>query len=376
MTRTGFAIPARAVLVGLVIVAAAAVPGSSAARPPDSPGARTGAAAGALAESGPARSDRRGPEAVDVVLAVHGGAGGGLDPATTPPERERAYRDGLRAALSAGYAVLRRGGSSLDAVQAAVTILEDNPLFNAGRGAVFNTDAAHELDASIMDGRTLDAGAVSGVQHVRNPIAAARLVMESSPHVMLSGAGADEFAARRGLPTVTQDYYFTEARWQALLAAKNPPAARAGRAAAPAPDPGGETVGAVARARNGDLAAATSTGGLTNKMVGRIGDSPIIGAGTYAENGTVCVSATGTGEVFIRGVAASDIAAQMRYARAPVWEAARRVVTEKLPRLGGTGGVIALDARGRLATPRSTPGLLRGWVTADGRITTRVLTTE
>jgi beta-aspartyl-peptidase (threonine type) len=316
------------------------------------------------------------PEAVDVVLAVHGGTVA-LDPVTTPPERQQAYRDGLSKAVRAGYAVLRKGGSSVDAVQAAIMVLEDNPLFNAGKGAVFNAAGRHELDAAIMDGRTLAAGAVAAVQHVRNPIAAARLVMDRSPHVLLSGAGADEFAVQRGLRPVAQDYYDTEARWKELLEAKRaqPPGTGGRLARTPGP-PASGTVGAVARTGTGDLAAGTSTGGLTNKMVGRVGDSPIIGAGTYAANDTVAVSATGKGEVFIRGVAAGDIAAQMRYAGVPLWRAAHQVVVEKLPALGGTGGVIALDFHGRLATPHSTRALIRGWVTADGRIVTKVLTTE
>ncbi len=357
MDRRGLPALARLAVVAVTLAAVAVTPGAISTAAPDT-------------TSPPAKP---GPEATGVVLAVHGGAGSGLDPDTTTPEQEKAYRDGLRAALEAGYAVLRRGGSSLDAVQAAVMKLEDNPLFNAGNGAVFNTDAEHELDASIMDGHTRTAGAVAGVKHVKNPVAAARLVMDESPHVLLAGAGADEFALRHGLETVTQDYYFTDARWKSLLDAKQP---RTGASEPTAADPTGETVGAVALSTAGDLAAATSTGGLTNKMVGRIGDSPIIGAGTYAENGTVAVSATGKGEVFIRGVAAYDIAALMRYAHLPVWEASRRVVVDELPKLGGTGGVIALDSRGRLATPRSTPGLLRGWVTADGQIVTKVFTTE
>jgi beta-aspartyl-peptidase (threonine type) len=324
----------------------------------------------------PAQLDTGGPEASDVVLAVDAGASNGLDPVSTPPERVRACRDGLVAAVQAGYAVLHRGGASTDAVQAAIMVLEDDPLFNAGKGAVFNADAAHELDAAIMDGRTLRAGAVAAVRHVRNPIAAARLVMDSSPAVLLSGAGADDFAASHGLAMVTQDYYFTKARWHQLREAKKHEPTGAARVPSAAWAPDGETVGAVARADNGDLAAGTSTGGMTNKMVGRIGDSSIIGAGTYAENGTVAVSATGRGEGFIRGVAAGDIAALMRYTGAPVWNAARRVVMEKLPELDGAGGVIALDARGRLAAPRSTPGLLRAWVTSDGHIVTKVLTTE
>ena len=300
----------------------------------------------------------------DVVLAVHGGAGS-LPRGSITPEQERAYRDGLTSALQAGYRLLRDGRPSLDAVEAAVRVLEDDPNFNAGRGAVFNTDAEHELDASIMNGADLRSGAVAGVHHTKNPISLARMVMERSPHVMMAGVGADTFALRNGVPYTTQDYFFTQRRWDALLAAKGRPAAQSGG-----------TVGAVAVDRTRDVAAATSTGGLTNKLVGRVGDSPVIGAGTYANSRTVAVSCTGTGEVFIRGVAAYDISAIMEYTRAPVEQAAATVVDEKIPALGATGGVIALDPRGTLATPHSTPGLINGYITRDGRIVTRVYDDE
>jgi beta-aspartyl-peptidase (threonine type) len=273
----------------------------------------------------------------------------------------------LERALRAGQSVLARGRSSLDAVEAAVRVLEDDPHFNAGKGAVFNTDAEHELDASIMDGADLRAGAVAGVHNTKNPISLARMVMEKSPHVMMAGQGADAFALRNGVPYTTQDYFFTQRRWDSLLDAKNPDAV---------PAEGGSTVGAVAVDRERDVAAATSTGGLTNKLVGRVGDSPVIGAGTYADNRTVAISCTGTGEVFIRGVAAHDISALMEYTRAPVERAAARVVNEKIPALGATGGVIALDPRGNLATPHSTAGLINGYVTRDGRIVTRLYNDE
>jgi beta-aspartyl-peptidase (threonine type) len=302
----------------------------------------------------------------DVLLAVHGGAGtvprGGIS-----AERERGYRDGLSAALRAGHAVLSAGGPSLDVVEAAVRELEDHPNFNAGRGAVFTADAGHELDASIMSGRDLAAGAVSGVRHVRNPISLARLVMERSDHVLLAGEGAESFALRHGVPYSTQDYFFTQRRWDALLAAKKPDAE---------PEPGGGTVGAVAVDAAGDLAAATSTGGMTNMLTGRVGDTPVIGAGTYADNRTVAVSCTGTGEVFLRGVAAYDIAALMAYTGADVSRAACTVVLEKIRALGATGGVIALSPGGELATPHCSPGIVNGYVTRDGRVVTRVYDDE
>ena len=326
----------------------------------------SGSAAGA--ESAPAAEPApAGGSAIrDVVLAVHGGAGS-LPRGSITPEREQAYRDGLTAALRTGYRLLQEGRPSLDAVEAAVRVLEDDPNFNAGKGAVFNTDAEHELDASIMNGKDLRSGAVAGVHNTKNPISLARMVMERSRHVMMAGIGADTFALQNGVPYTTQDYFFTQRRWDALLAAKQPDAAA---------EQGGSTVGAVAVDRSRDVAAATSTGGLTNKLVGRVGDSPVIGAGTYANNRTVAVSCTGTGEVFIRGVAAYDISAIMEYTRAPVQRAAARVVNEKIPALGATGGVIALDPRGNLATPHSTEGLINGYITRDGRIVTRIYNDE
>ncbi|SIS42005.1 beta-aspartyl-peptidase (threonine type) [Kroppenstedtia eburnea] len=288
-----------------------------------------------------------------VVFAIHGGAGGG----TVPPDQEEEYRNTMLSALKAGKKVIDSGGSGVSAVEAAVHVLEDSPLFNAGKGAVFNTDAAHELDASIMDGKDLNAGAVAGSRHAKNPITLARTIMEKSPHVMLAGDAADQFGVEQGVQMVTQDYYFTEKRWQSLLAAKKKGAGATGHG----------TVGAVALDRKGNLAAATSTGGLTNKAVGRVGDSPIIGAGTYANNQSVAVSATGTGEVFIRGTAAADIAALVQYGKLSVQQAADKVVKEKLISLGGTGGVIALDQKGNFAAPYSTETLFYGTVSKDGK---------
>ncbi len=313
----------------------------------------------------PVPSEPGGPATRDVVLAVHGGAGT-VPRGSVPAERERAYHAGLTAALRAGEVVLGRGGPALDAVEAAVCVLEDHPEFNAGRGAAFTADAAHELDASIMNGRDLTAGAVAGVKHVRNPVSLARLVMERSDHVLLAGEGAEAFALRHGVAYSTQDYFFTQRRWEALAEAK----------AAAAPQLSGGTVGAVALDAAGDLAAATSTGGMTNMLPGRIGDSPVIGAGTYADSRTVAVSCTGIGEAFLRAVAAYDIAAFMAYTGAPVERAARTVILEKVHGLGAIGAAIALDPAGSLATPHCSAGLLNGYLTRDGRVVTRVYDDE
>ncbi|HEU5469435.1 MAG TPA: isoaspartyl peptidase/L-asparaginase [Actinophytocola sp.] len=305
----------------------------------------------------------------NVVLAVHGGAGS-LPRGSISPEQEQAFRGGLERALRTGYALINEGRPSLDVVEASVRVLEDDPNFNSGKGAVFNTDGENELDASIMNGRDQRSGAVAGVHNTKNPISLARMVMERSRHVLMAGRGADIFALQNGVPYTTQDYFFTQRRWDALIAAKNPQSGAAVETGI------GETVGAVAVDRNRDVAAATSTGGLTNKLVGRVGDSPIIGAGTYANNRTVAISCTGTGEVFIRGVAAYDISALMEYTGANVARAAARVITEKIPALGATGGAIALDPRGVLATPHSTAGLINGYITRDGTVVTRIFDDE
>ena len=307
------------------------------------------------------------PDAQNVIIAVHGGAGHGLDRDETTPEQEKALRDGLVDALRAGERLLRDGASSVDAVEAAVRVLEDNELFNAGKGSVFTEDGGHELDASIMRGTDLAAGAVAGVRNVRNPILAARLVMEQSRHVLLCGDGAEAFAVRNGLDTVPQEYYGTKRRWDQLQEAKNPQAPEKAEYS---------TVGAVAVDRNGDLAAATSTGGTTNQMTGRVGDSPIIGAGTYASNDTAAVSATGQGEAFLRGVAAGTISAMIEFGGVRLAEAASEVVIRRLPALGGTGGVIALDRQGTFAGPYSTHGMLHGYLTMDGEIVTKVFAGE
>ena len=293
-------------------------------------------------------------------LVIHGGAGT-IRKAEMTPDQESAYRQALAEALETGAVVLRAGGTSLDAVEATIRFLEDSPLFNAGKGAVFTEAGENEMDASIMDGRTLDAGAVAGVRTIRNPISAARAVMTDSPHVMLAREGAEAFAATRGLAIVEPAYFWTERRWQSYLEAK------ARRDSTAAADKKHGTVGCVALDRNGDLAAGTSTGGMTLKMWGRIGDSPVIGAGTYADNATCGVSATGHGEYFIRNVVAHEIAALMRYAGLTLAEAADRVVHGSLTAQGATGGVVALDHAGNVAMVFNTPGMYRGHADASGR---------
>ena len=298
-------------------------------------------------------------------IAVHGGAGT-LAAADLTPENDRAYRAGLERALRAGFKVLDAGGPSLDAVVAAVQVLEDDPLFNAGRGAVVAASGQHELDASVMDGRDLRAGAVTGVRHVRSPIALARLVMERSPHVMLAGAGAEEFALEQGLTPVPNTHFATERRRRELERFLQGEL-EAGRESLMG------TVGAVARDASGNLAAATSTGGMTGKKWGRVGDSPIIGAGTYAANDSCAVSATGHGEFFIRAAVAHEIASLMRYRGLGVAEAAEEVVMRQLVRLGGSGGVIAVGRDGRIAMPFNSEGMLRGAMDASGRLVTGLL---
>lgn len=291
------------------------------------------------------------------VLVVHGGAGT-ITRRELTPRREKQYRNGLVAALRAGHAVLENGGSSMDGVAAAVLVLEDSPLFNAGRGATLNAAGEHELDAAVMDGASGKAGAVAGVRRVRNPVLAARAVMERTGHVLLAGAAADRYARSVGLELVSPRYFSTPQRARALRRAR----ARSLTAAA---DRHG-TVGAVALDRFGNLAAATSTGGYTNKMVGRVGDSPIIGAGTYADNATCAVSTTGIGEYFIRAVVAYDVAARMRYLGETLGLAARRALA-RVVALGGDGGLIAVDRAGKVAMPFVSEGMYRG-IARGGRL--------
>ncbi|MGP4020635.1 isoaspartyl peptidase/L-asparaginase family protein [Saccharopolyspora sp. 5N708] len=301
-----------------------------------------------------------GAEAHDVSLAVHCGTAA-LDRAETPPELGAAYEAMFQEATQAGYRVLHSGGRAVDAVQAAIVVMEDNPLCNAGRGAVFNEDGENQLDASIMDGSDLDVGAVAGVENVKNPIKAARLVMDKSPHVLIAGEGADDFAARNGIEMVTQDYYWTPERWDSLLEAKKNAASVSGEEHG--------TVGAIAVDSHGDLAAATSTGGLTNKMVGRVGDSPIAGAGTYADSQFVAVSGTGTGEAFIRANAAREVAVQMEHRGLDVTRAAQAAI-DRVARVGGEGALIALDHDGEFTVPRIGTAKY-AWVTNSGDVETR-----
>lgn len=300
-------------------------------------------------------------------LAIHGGAGT-LQRGEMTDERAALYRAGLRRALIAGREILAQGGGALDAVTAAVAALEDDPLFNAGRGAVFTRAESQEMDAAVMDGRDRRAGAVAGIFGPKNPILAARAVMERSPHVLLIGEGAVAFCRDAGLEFAQPDYFFTEARWQALTDTLAQEAA--GRVDADEARRHG-TVGAVARDSAGNLAAATSTGGMTGKLPGRVGDSPIIGAGTYADNATCAVSATGHGEFFIRYAVAHEIAARIAHARQPLVEAAGSVVAE-LGRLGGSGGIIAIGRDGALALPFNCAGMYRGYVRDDGIVHTAI----
>lgn len=306
-------------------------------------------------------------------LVIHGGAGT-MERGKMTLEREREYRAGLEAALSTGFEILKRGGSSLDATEAAVRVLEDDPHFNAGRGAVFTSAGTNELDAAIMDGKTLKAGAVADLKHVKNPISLARLIMEKSPHVMMIGEGAEKFAKEHGVDLVDQKYFFTQERWEALQKIKETEKNRGGTSEKKFiitdQDRHG-TVGAVALDQNGNLAAATSTGGMTNKTSGRVGDSPIIGAGTYANNATCAVSGTGDGEYFIRATAAHDVSALMEYRGKTVREAAQAVL-DKIAKLGGTGGMIAIDKNGNVALPFNTSGMYRGYVDPNGKFVVEI----
>lgn len=312
------------------------------------------------------------------VLVIHGGAGTILKENITP-QQEAAFRAALTDALLAGYSAIKAGKNSLDAVEAAIVLMEDNPLFNAGKGAVFTHEGKNELDAAIMWGPTRDAGAVAGVTTIRNPIRAARAVLERSEHVMLTGKGAEAFAASMGLETADPSYFRTESRWQALQRALERDSLNSvldhdghkqSSAYPPYRDEKYGTVGAVASDEAGNLAAGTSTGGMTNKRFGRIGDAPIIGAGTYA-NEQVAVSCTGWGEFFIRSTAAYDVAAQMKYGRLPLAEAASNVI-RKIGELGGDGGLIALDKDGNIAMPFNTSGMYRGAITESGEITIEI----
>jgi beta-aspartyl-peptidase (threonine type) len=321
-----------------------------------------------------------------ITLVIHGGAGT-ITRANMTPEKEKAYREVLNTALQKGYAVLKQGGTSEKAVETAIMVMEDSPLFNAGKGAVFTNEGKNEMDAAIMDGKTLKAGAIAGVTTIKNPIRGAIAVMEKSPHVLMAGKGADLFAKEQGLEIVDPSYFYTEARYKALQKAKEEEKVELDHTENTKKDIGKKpktgfvkeedliftegkkygTVGCVALDKFGNLTAGTSTGGMTNKKYGRIGDAPIIGAGTYANNNTCAVSATGHGEFFIRSVVAYDISALMEYKGLSVKEAADEVVMKKLVERGGEGGLIVLDRNGNIAMPFNSEGMYRGYVKADGK---------
>ncbi|MET4139427.1 isoaspartyl peptidase/L-asparaginase [Pedobacter sp. UYP1] len=309
------------------------------------------------------------------VMVIHGGAGT-ITRKNMSPEKEAAYIAALTKALQTGYEVLKSGKTSLDAVEATIHIMEDSPLFNAGKGAVFTHDGKNEMDAAIMDGKTMMAGAVAGVTTIKNPISAARAVMEKSEHVMMVGPGAESFAKQAGIEIVDPEYFYTKERWDGLQQAIKEDSTKS------VLDHGNKksmklgtlnrdykfgTVGAVALDKNGNLAAGTSTGGMTNKKYGRVGDSPIIGAGTYANNATAGISCTGWGEFYIRNVVAHDISAMMEYKNMSVADASRAAL-DKVGKMGGDGGLIALDAKGNVSMPFNTEGMYRGTVTENGKI--------
>jgi L-asparaginase / beta-aspartyl-peptidase len=342
-------LPVLALAAGLALFGSACTPTADAPTPaPDEPGHEFG-------------------------IVIHGGAGT-ITRENMTDEREANYHAVLAEALEAGYEVLASGGAALDAVTAAVRIMEDAPVFNAGRGAVFTSEGTNELDAAIMNGATLAAGAVAGVRTVRNPIDLARLVMEASPHVFMVGEGAETFGRQHGVDEVDPSWFHTDERWEALQRAQ----------AAEAEEVSWHldenrmigTVGAVARDQSGNLAAATSTGGMTNKRFGRVGDVPVIGAGTYASNASCAVSATGHGEYFIRNVVAREICARMEYLGESLQEASEAIIMDRLVEQGGTGGVVAIDRDGRPALVMNTPGMYRGHYLAGGAPFTAIYADE
>lgn len=308
----------------------------------------------------------------NIAIVIHGGAGT-ISKSTMTPEMEREYREKLTEAIMAGYNILEKGGSAIDAVEATIKIMEDSPLFNAGKGAVFTHEGKIEMDASIMDGKNLNAGAVAAVRHIKNPISLARMVMDKSWHVLLTGEGAETFARDQGMELMPEEYFRTERRWNQLQRMlkenagqddslklekkKNPIDIRS--------EDSHGTVGCVALDKDGNLSAGTSTGGMTNKRFGRVGDSPIIGAGNYANNKTCAVSGTGDGEYFIRLSVGKDISDLMEYKGLSLKAAAESVIV-KLGNLGGTGGVIALDSKGNIAMPFNTSGMYRAYIGKNG----------
>ncbi len=295
------------------------------------------------------------------------------------PEKEAAYRQVLAQAVQVGYDILKNGGSSQQAVEKTIHIMEDSPLFNAGKGAVLTSDETIELDASFMNGATLDAGAISGVRTVKHPISAAIKVMDNSPHVMLSGEGADQFAKEQGLEIVLPDYFYTERRINSLKRVKEAEQKEAQTSSLEEAFLRNQrygTVGCAALDSAGNLSAGTSTGGMTNKKWNRIGDAPIIGAGTYANNATCAISATGWGEFFIRSVVAHDISALMEYKGLSIQEASRIVIHEKVATLGGDGGIVGIDNQGNVAMEMNTPGMYRAHIDSDGNLTVKIYKDE
>ena len=312
-----------------------------------------------------------------VILGIHGGIG--EDKKDMTPELEVKVRAVLNSALKAGKAKLDATGSSLDAVEAAIRVMEDDPILNAGKGAVFTHEGRNELDASIMDGKTKKAGAVASVTIIKNPISAARAVMDKSKHVMLIGHGAEVFATKQGLDIVDTSYFWTEHQWKAIQEIWKREAAERNRRsdapverAPPITKPHYGTVGAVAIDASGNLAAGTSTGGMTNKLFGRVGDSPIIGAGTYADNETAAISCTGHGEFFIRYAVSHEIVAQIKYKKVSAKDAVEDVINKQLKEAGAEGAAIVLDKSGRFTSARNSEGLYRGWITSDGTIQVRL----
>ncbi len=305
-----------------------------------------------------------------LTLVIHGGAGT-IDRNEMSNELENAYLQGLQHALDMGYAILEKGGSAVDAVKEAVMVLEDNILFNAGKGSVFTNKGKHEMDAAIMDGNTLDAGAVAGVKNIRNPIALAAEILMNSEHVILSGEGASDFARNQGLPAEPDEYFFSQFRfdqWQVIKDSDTFSLDHSTSDASNIKEKKFGTVGAVACDSNGNIAAATSTGGMTNKKYGRIGDSPIIGIGTYANNATCAVSCTGHGEIFIKAVAAYDVSALMEYKNLNLTKACEEVVMNKLVKMQGEGGLIAVDSNGNFSMMFNSTGMYRGVKTSDGHV--------
>ena len=311
-------------------------------------------------------------------IVIHGGAGTILRKNMTP-EKESNYRKVLAEAIHVGYIILKNGGSSQEAVEKTINIMEDSPLFNAGKGAVLTADEKIELDASFMNGATLDAGAISGVRTIKYPISAAIKVMVNSPHVMLSGEGADQFASEQGLQIVESDYFYTERRINSLRRVKEAEQKEAQNSSleeAFLKNQRYGTVGCVALDSEGNLSAGTSTGGMTNKKWNRIGDAPIIGAGTYANNKTCAISATGWGEFFIRSVVAHDISALMEYKGLSIREASRIVIHEKVAKLGGDGGIVGIDNQGNIAMEMNTPGMYRAHIDNEGNLTVKIYKDE